>query len=111
LCAGYGRKWKAVSHLFQVHNGRGPTQDFQDEMTALWKGFSKTTNKRKAKQEDWLVSKARVSRMMTLKKVAAISVREEGDDDRNQFKEGKDPMSPEMYHSVCKCLLEWGTLE
>ena len=47
LSAGYGGKWLAVFHLFRVHNGKGPTQDFQDEMTALWKGFSRTINKRK----------------------------------------------------------------
>jgi hypothetical protein len=36
---------------------------------------------------------------------------EEDDDDSDEFKEGKDPMSPELYHSICKWLLEWGTLE
>ena len=43
--AGYGGKWTAVFHLFHVHNGKGPSQDFKDKMTALWKGFSRTTNK------------------------------------------------------------------
>jgi hypothetical protein len=41
----YGGKRTAVFHLFHVHNGKGLSQDFQDEMTALWKGFSQTTNK------------------------------------------------------------------
>jgi hypothetical protein len=59
--AGYGGKRTAVFHLFRVHNGKGPMQDFQDEMTALWKEFSRTTNKK-------------ISWMMTLKKVAVILV-------------------------------------
>jgi hypothetical protein len=38
--AGYGGKRTAVFHLIQCHNGKGPSQEFQDEMAALWKGFS-----------------------------------------------------------------------
>jgi hypothetical protein len=45
--AGYGVKRMDVFHFIWCHNGKGPSQDFQDEMTALWKGFSRTTNKRK----------------------------------------------------------------
>jgi hypothetical protein len=47
LSACYGGKRSAVFHLFCVHNGKGLMLDFQDEMTALWKGFSRTINKRK----------------------------------------------------------------
>jgi hypothetical protein len=36
---------------------------------------------------------------------------EEDDYDCNEFKEGKDSMSPELYQNVCKWLLEWGNLD
>jgi hypothetical protein len=45
--AGYGGKRTAVFHLIRCHNGRGPSTLFQEEMSALWKGFSWTTNQKK----------------------------------------------------------------
>jgi hypothetical protein len=45
--AGYGGKRTGVFHLIRCHNGKGPSKDFLDEMTTLWKGFSQTTNKKK----------------------------------------------------------------
>ena len=33
------------------------------------------------------------------------------DDNRDKFNEGKDPMSPQLYRSICHWLLECGTLE
>jgi hypothetical protein len=44
---GYGGKRSAIFHLLRVHNGKGPTEAFKDERMALWKGFSRTINKRK----------------------------------------------------------------
>jgi hypothetical protein len=44
----YGGKRLAVFNLFREHNGKGPMPEFQEEeMTALWKGFSRTIKKRK----------------------------------------------------------------
>ena len=31
------------------------------------------------------------------------------EDVRDLFREGKSPMTPELYKSVCKWFLEWGT--
>jgi hypothetical protein len=111
--AGYGGKRSAVFHLIRVHNGKGPTEAFKDEMTALWKGFSRTTNKRKIRAirrpevEDGEEEDDNEERSEEGSDISD----EEDDDDRDEFKEGKDPMSPELYRSVCKWLLEWGTLE
>jgi hypothetical protein len=33
------------------------------------------------------------------------------EDDMDLFQEGKSPMTPELYKSVCKLFLEWGTSE
>jgi hypothetical protein len=33
---------------------------------------------------------------------------DEEDDNRDEFKEGKEPMSPELFCCVCKWLVEWG---
>jgi hypothetical protein len=38
--AGYGGKRMGVFHLICCRNGKGPSQDFLDEMTTLRKGFS-----------------------------------------------------------------------
>jgi hypothetical protein len=115
--AGYSAKRMGVFHFIWCHNGKGPSQDFQDKRTALWKGFSRTANKRK----------------MRARQQACINAQGNGDDDddddddddnsdssrsdvdneednndRNKFKEGKEPMSPELYQSICKWLVEWG---
>ena len=45
--AGYSAKWLAIFHLIHVHNGKGPMEAFRDEMMSLWKGVSRTCNKRK----------------------------------------------------------------
>jgi hypothetical protein len=42
--AGYGGKRMAVFHMIRCHNGKGSSQDFQDKMMSLWKGFSRTLN-------------------------------------------------------------------
>jgi hypothetical protein len=112
--AGYGGKRTAVFHLFRVHNGKGPTQDFQDEMAALWKGFSRTTNKRKIRAVRRPAGEqpgdGEPDGDGDQDSGSDISD-EDDDDDRDEFKEGKDPMSPELYRSVCKWLLDWGNLE
>jgi hypothetical protein len=47
--AGYsGKRTAVVFHtMIRCHNGKGPSQDFQDKMTSLWKGFSRTSNTKK----------------------------------------------------------------
>jgi hypothetical protein len=104
--AGYGGKRTAVFHLMRCHNGKGPSQDFQDEMAALWKGFSRTTKKKKMR--------ARRNADPDIDGDAAETESgsdvddDEEDDDRDEFKEGKEPMSPELFRCVCKWLVEWG---
>jgi hypothetical protein len=113
--AGYGGKRTAVFHLIRCHNGRGPTQDFQDEMTSLWKGFSRTTNKRKmrARRQPRQGDDNEPPLKFDVKSVSSGSdvEDEEEDDNCDKFKEGKEPMSPELYRNVCKWLLEWGNLD
>jgi hypothetical protein len=112
------------------HNGKGPSQDFQDEMTSLWKGFSRTANKKKM-----------TARRQPRHKVDNVQGDggngdngdngddgddddddesesfgsdlddDEDDDDRKEFYECKEPMSAELYQIICKWLLEWGNLD
>jgi hypothetical protein len=62
--AGYRAKRMGVFHFIGCHNGKGPFQDFQEEMTALWKAFSRTANKRK----------------MRARRQPCINVQDNGDD-------------------------------
>jgi hypothetical protein len=113
--AGYGGKRTAVFHLIRCHNGKGPTQDFQDEMTALWKGFSRTANKKKMRarrqpQVDNADGHGGGGDGSDSSSGSDVDD-DEDDDDRDEFKEGKEPMSPELFRCVCKWLMEWGNLD
>jgi hypothetical protein len=116
--AGYGGKRTGLFHLIRCHNGKGPSKDFLDKMTTLWKGFSRTTNKKKMRARRQPVNAAPRDGDADADGEDEDSVSsgsnvddEENDDDRNESKEGKEPMSPELYRNVCKWLLEWGNLD
>jgi hypothetical protein len=105
--SGYGGKRSVFVFLVKLHNGRGHSQDFEDELSALWKGFLRKNTKRKTRRQpqeddgnddDSSDSESEIDS-------------DEEQDDHEEFKEGKDPMSPELYRKVCKWLVEWGTLE
>jgi hypothetical protein len=83
--------------LFRVHNGKGPTQDFQDEMMALWKGFSRTINKRKIQARRLAVEQEEGNPDDNGQEESGSGSDisdEDDDDDWGKFKEGKDPMLP-----------------
>jgi hypothetical protein len=110
---GYGGKWTAMFHFFHVNNGKGPMQDFQDEMKALWNGFLRTINKHKIRAIPAAVEqgKGELENNVYVKESGSDVSDEEDIDDCGEFKEVKDPMSTQLYRAVCFWLLEWGTLE
>jgi hypothetical protein len=105
--AGYGGKRSVFVFLVKLHNGRGHSQDFEDELSALWKGFLRKNTKRKTTRQPQGDDDDAGSDSES----DEDDDDDEEDDDHLEFKEGKDPMSPELYRKVCKWLVEWGTLE
>jgi hypothetical protein len=120
--AGYSSKRSAYFHLVRVHNGMGPSAEFEAELRTLWKGFTRQTIQRKL----------RAPRMPTAPTGEAVDagieseeeiddendddgadsdVEAEDDDDRDKFKQGKEPMSPELFRKVCSWLIEWGNVD
>ena len=84
-------------------------------MTALWKGFSSTANKRKmrARRQHGQVDNQQGNRRGNNDddKSGSDINNEDDDDDFDEFKEDKEPMSPELYQSSWKWLLELGNLD
>jgi hypothetical protein len=106
---GYGTKRSCIRHLVRCHNSKGHSKEFEAELGCLWKGFTRTTTTRKA----------RARRRGTEHEDndgdedsdCESEDEEEDDDDRNDFKEGKVPMTPELFRKTCMWLLQWGTME
>jgi hypothetical protein len=42
---------------------------------------------------------------------ADSNVEAEDDDDRDEYKQGKEPMSPELFCKVCSWLIAWSTVD
>jgi hypothetical protein len=49
--AGYGGKRSVFVFLFKLHNGKGHSQDFENELSTLWKGFLRKNTKRKIRRQ------------------------------------------------------------
>jgi hypothetical protein len=92
---GYGTKRSCIRPLVRCHNSKGHSKEFEAELGCLWKGFTRTTTTRKA----------RARRRGTEHKDndgdedsdCESEDEEEDDDDCNDFKEGKVPMTPELF--------------
>ncbi len=91
---GYNGKRAAIFHLCRCHNGKGPEEEYLQQMNTLWKGFSRLTNGERKRGSD----------------NDEDNVAEE-EDDSDDFKEGKVAMSPQPYRSVCKWLVDYGSKE
>ncbi len=127
----YTGKQSAIHHLVRCHWGQnGWTEAFTTSLDALWKGFTCRSTKEKSTNRRRQLSKSKRKRKKKSGEIidmddddttedddgfsedeAEDSVGEEVDeeDDRDIFQEGKSPMTPELYKSVCKWFLEWGT--
>ncbi len=102
--AGYGSKRSAFFHLVRVHNGMGPSLVFEAELRTLWKGFTRQTIQRKLRaprnQTD-VESDIEVENDEEEDNDGGDSeIEAEDDADRDEFKQGKEPMSPELFRKV-----------
>jgi hypothetical protein len=81
-------------------------------VAALWKGFSRTANKRKirARRPPQPVVDGDNGNDDNSSSGSNVDNNKDNNN-RDKFKEGKEPMSPELYRCVCKWLLEWGNLD
>ena len=100
-CSG---KRSALFHMARCHNDRGWDAAFESKLTLMWKGFTRVSNKRTAA-------------VATREKVANDAIsdskteEEDDDDDRDDFKEGKVPMTPELFRKVCLWFVHWNRME
>ena len=87
----------AIFHLFRCQNGRGPTEEYRQQIRNLWTGFGRLQNRARAIQNP------------NGDDSDGSSV--DNEDDRDEFKEGKEPMSIELYRAVLKWLLEYASVD
>ena len=121
--AGYNGKRSAVQHFYRCHQGCFWSGEFEQRMKVLWRGFSRLTsnenqNERKKKKRRRTVPATAGEERTAEEPVDSSeseSEAEEGDeddeDDRNFFQEGKSPMTPKLFESLCRWFMEWGTIE
>ena len=89
----YKGKRSAIFHLFRCQNGRGPSEDYRLRITNKWKGFGRLQNEAGDQNGD--------------QDSDASSA--DNRDDRDEFKEGKEPMSIALYRAVIKWMIEYAT--
>lgn len=82
----YGNKRSALFHLFRLHNRVGFTKNFTNELTNLFKGFNREIAQKRGEAEG-------------------------GEDGNATIREGKEPMSVELYKSLCGWFLKYGTID
>jgi hypothetical protein len=123
--AGYNGKRSAVQHLVRCHQGHLWSGEFEQKMKVLWKGFSRLTsnennNQRKQRKrrrtannqtDESAPNEAANVNDDSSDSESEAEIGGDEEDDRNFFQEGKSPMTTELYESLCRWLMEWGTVE
>lgn len=99
---GYNGKRSAIHHLIRCHNGKGPGEDYLQDISTLWSGFRRKNNLLKRKRAEDNTENANGD---------DGDNNSDDEDDSDEFKEGKVAMSPELYRSVCKWLVEYGSTD
>jgi hypothetical protein len=95
----YGGKRSSLFHLFWLHNEIGFPEGFQAWLKVLYKGFFRNlTQGRTGVVAPHLLNDEAANN-------AGI------DDERNVCQEGKQPMSTDLYRSLCCWFLEWAILK
>ena len=127
----YMGKQSAIHHLVCCHwRQHGWNEASTTGLDALWKGFtcrsmdekSSDRQRQKAKRKrknktGALIDKDDSDTTGDDNSLSEDETEDSGDeeddeeDDRDLFQEGKSPMTLELYKSVCKLFLEWGTSE
>lgn len=97
---GYNGKRSAIFHLIRCHNGKGPSDEYLQGMATLWRGFSRETNKKRKRGSEDNTDDANDNENDN---------DSDDEDDSDEFKEGKVAMSPQLYRSVCKWLVDYGS--
>ena len=88
--AGYNRKRSAVQHLVRCHFGHLWDGEFEQKIKVLWPELANKNNESSDSKSE---------------------AEDEDTDDRNFFQEGKSPMTPEFYESLCQWFMVWGNVE
>ena len=98
----YGQIRAAVFHLFRVHNHVGFSEIFRKELGNLFHGFYRQLTQQPPQQE------AIGEPLQTGGGAGAVVVNPAPHRHRIN-KEGKDPMSVDLYKKLCGWLLDWNT--
>ena len=98
----YGQICATVFHLFRVHNGVGFSENFHKELGNYFRGFYHHLTQQPPQQE------AIGEPLQTGGGVGAVVVNPAPCRCRIN-KEGKDPMSVDLYKKLCGWLLDWNT--
>ena len=95
----YGNKRAALFHLFRLHNRLGYPAEFGQQLGNLFKGFFRNIARQAPRQQEAPAAGAG----------AAGGAPQQQQQQRH--KEGKDPISVELYQALCRWFLEWGTID
>jgi hypothetical protein len=90
----YGNKRSALFHLFRMHNRTGYSTHFRLELTNLFKGFFRSLTQHRNNEQ-----------------IVAEEQENDNQDNNINNKEGKDPMSVDLYKALCGWLLAYGTTD
>jgi hypothetical protein len=86
----YGNKRSALFHLFHLQNKAGFTEEFNLELGNLYRGFNRIRAQDRGNKARHAGGGVRARRLL---------------------REGKEPMSVELYKKLCEWFLVWGTID
>ena len=90
----YGNKRAALFHLFRMHNKVGYSTEFRVELSNLYRGFFRTLTLKRQQPEENGPAEA-----------------EPDGEARHGSREGKEPMSTDLYKAIAGWLLDFGTID
>jgi hypothetical protein len=88
----YGNKRSSLFHLFRMHNRTGFTDEFDAELAGLYKSFFQRITKHPFRS-------------------GIANIGEGNNEEAGAFKEGKEPLSVELYKAICGWLLSYNTVD
>ena len=132
--SGYNGKRSAIKHFVRCHwEESGWNDDFDTKLEQYWTGFIRglseetfTARQRSSQKKKQRLTPAPVhndspsaaDKSIKSNDDSSLSEAEDDssgdeydDDDRDLFREGKIPMTPELFRHVCRWFLEWRSVE
>ena len=94
----------ALFHLFRLHNKSGFPEQFRLELGNLYRGFYRELTRQRRQLQPIRAEQQEGQAQIEEGGNAAIR-------NTHGVKEGKDPMSVELYKHICRWLLDWGTID